>query len=159
MKTAMQKETWSRRRRRTGLDSFTGDLADNWRKLASWNCREWRWSRRTQARLRTLYTWILLTPVNMKTVNLELKSFCLLKTLEKQKEAHMSKVVKLYPAKPVRDISQTWHFQPCSGTNHGTGKPTSQTIWRCCNGQLHNVLCQIGEFPCTWNLTVLRNVT
>ena len=34
-------------------------------------------------------------------MNLELKSFCLLKTLEKQKEAHMSKVVKLYTAMPV----------------------------------------------------------
>ena len=58
----------------------------------------------------------------------------------------MLKVVKLYPAKPVRDITQTWHFQHCSGTNHGTGKPTSKTIWRCCNGQLHKVLWKIGEY-------------
>ena len=90
-----------------------------------------------------MYTWILLTPGNTKTVNLELKSFCLLKTLERPKEEYMLKVVKLYTAKPVRDITQTWHFQHCSGTNHGTGKFIFKTICRC-----------FSE-----SFTMLRNVT
>ena len=47
-----------------------------------------------------------MTPGNTKTVNPELKSFCLLKTLEKSKEEYMLKVVKLYLAKLVRDITQ-----------------------------------------------------
>ena len=31
----------------------------------------------------------------------------------------------------ITHVPQTWHVQPCSGTKHGTGKVTYQTICRC----------------------------